>query len=823
MRILIAHSFYRVPGGEDQYVRQQMDLLGGRHDVRLLARRNETLDETTATAARMAYSRSERRWVAAEVRHFGPDLVHLHNPYPAFGPTVHLVTNRRHLPLVATVHNFRLRCPNGLQYTQGEQCRRCEAGNYFNAVLHECFPTRSQSAAYATALWTHRFVMRTDDMVTLYITPSEFMRGRLREWGIEDERIEVVRNFTDAPPGNTLPGTYGLYIGRLSHEKGLGTLLRALREAGDPAFHFVGDGPAEHELRALAAELGLTNTHFIGRLARSEVLEQVAGARYVAFTSTWDENAPLAALEAMTSGRPLLVTRTGGLPELIDRGGGLAVDVGDVGQIGEAVQRLMAEDELCRELGERALATALSEFRPERHLERLEAAYSRAIDLTQVPRHPDPTRVAPSAPQPISANVDAAGGQHGASSHKVDLSGRGAHSILMAHCYYRDTGGENLSFEAETRLLATHGQRIVTYTRDNREIDRFGLVRSAALATRTVWADDSYVSVRRLVRANRSEVVHFQNTFPLISPAAYYAARREGAAVVQALRNYRPLCASGVLYRDGGVCEDCLTRTVRWPGLAHGCYRDSRLASGVVVTMQATHTILGSWQNEVDLYVAPSEFSRLKFIEGGFPADQIVTKPNFVDPDPGQASEPGTYAFFAGRLAAEKGVMTILEAWRQLRGVPLKIAGDGPLRPAAARFIDQHDLADRVELVGYQSQERVLELMKGARVAIFPSQWYETFGRVATEAFACGVPVVASRLGAIAEIVQDGITGLHFEPGDAADLAAKIDRLQSNPGERSEMGAQARAQYEAKYTAARNYTLLMEIYDRAIAHARSRQ
>lgn len=385
MRILIAHSFYRIPGGEDRYVHQQVDLLRERHDVRLLARENDALGTSALTAARMVYSADERRRVGRAVRGFRPDVVHLHNAYPALGPAVHLAARRHGLPLVMTVHNFRLRCPNGLMYTRGAPCRRCESGNYLNALVHDCFPTRSQAAVYATALWTHRFPFRLDEEVSLFVAPSRFMRDRLVEWGIAAERVEVVRNFTDAPAGTSDPGEHGLYLGRLSPEKGLDVLVDALAEAGDPPFRFVGTGPARADLEALVARHRLRNVCFVGQVDREGVRDELSRARYVAFTSAWDENAPLAALEAMTAGRPLIVTRTGGLPELVERGGGVMVEVGDVAAMAGAIRQLMNDGERCRTLGGEALAWALAESRPASHLERLEAAYRRVASLPSPP------------------------------------------------------------------------------------------------------------------------------------------------------------------------------------------------------------------------------------------------------------------------------------------------------------------------------------------------------------------------------------------------------------------------------------------------------
>jgi glycosyltransferase involved in cell wall biosynthesis len=378
MRVLVAHTFYRNPGGEDRYVRQQVSLLSTRHDVRLLSRTNVNLKQSIRTAARMTFSARERSAVDRAIDTFRPDVIHLHNPYPSFGPVVHLAAAAHGIPLVVTAHNFRLRCPNGLMFTEGGPCRRCEDGAYANAILHHCFVARSQSLAYASALWMHRFVFRLEQMVDVFIAPSRFMSERLERWGIAPDRVALVRNYTDIEPGSAEPGTSGMYLGRLSKEKGVDVLLRALRAAGDPPFRIVGDGPAAGSLRALAAELRLHNTVFTGLVERDQVVRELRDARFVAFPSSWDENAPLAALEAMAAGRPLLVTRVGGLNELVEEGAGLSCAVGDVAAIGHAIGVLMGDDHLCRLAGARGVARARAEFSPARHLERLEEVY-RAI------------------------------------------------------------------------------------------------------------------------------------------------------------------------------------------------------------------------------------------------------------------------------------------------------------------------------------------------------------------------------------------------------------------------------------------------------------
>lgn len=378
MRVLIAHGRYRVSGGEDSYVRQQVALLEPDHTVRLEARDNAELEGGLRTVGRMVGLSDEYRQLRKAILAFGPDVVHLHNPYPSFGPAVHRAAGRSGVPLVQTMHNLRLRCPNGLQFTEGAPCRRCEGGAYHNAVVHDCFPARTQAAGYAAALWINRFPGRLDGRVDTYIAPSRFFLGRLIDWGFPAERIALVRNFT-IPPGTPPPlGDRGLYLGRLSPEKGIDVLLRALAAAGDPPFDIAGTGPSADGLVQLAGTLGLRRTRFLGLVAADEVPSVIGAARYLVFPSRWDENAPLAALEGMAHGRPIVASATGGLPELAagDRGRCVAPD--DPAALAAAMAAY--EDQAAAEAdGARARAFVQEECTPDRHLEGLLGAYAQAI------------------------------------------------------------------------------------------------------------------------------------------------------------------------------------------------------------------------------------------------------------------------------------------------------------------------------------------------------------------------------------------------------------------------------------------------------------
>jgi len=387
--------------------------------------------------------------------------------------------------------------------------------------------------------------------------------------------------------------------------------------------------------------------------------------------------------------------------------------------------------------------------------------------------------------------------------------------VLLVHAYYTQRGGEDRSFEEERELLAAHGHNVVEYVRSNDELAGRG---KFAAATDAVWNHRAARDVAELVRREAPDVVHCTNTFPLISPAVCHAARREGAAVVQALRNYRLLCASAYLMRQGRPCEDCLGRAVPWPAVVHRCYRDSAAASATVAAMQMVHRAAGTWRHQVDAFYTLTEFAKQKFVAGGFPAERMHVKHNCVHPDPGAGAGSGGYALFAGRLSPEKGVGTLLEAWRRDAALPrLKIVGDGPLAGEVEAAAKQDS---RIAAVGRLATSEVHRLMGEAAVVVVPSVWYETFGRTIAEAYAVGTPVAASRLGAMGELVEDGVSGVLFQVGDAADLGAKVRQIVEAPAEdRAAMRHRARAAFEARFTPQRNYERLMEIYELAHRHA----
>jgi glycosyltransferase involved in cell wall biosynthesis len=324
-----------------------------------------------------------------------------------------------------------------------------------------------------------------------------------------------------------------------------------------------------------------------------------------------------------------------------------------------------------------------------------------------------------------------------------------------------------------------------------------------------------------------SEIAHIHNTLAVASPAVFHAAKRAGAAVVHTLHNFRHVCLNGLLYRDGHPCEDCLSWRVPLPGVFRGCYRESISASASVGAVEIAHHLLRTFPEKVDLCVAPTEFVRSRMAHWGMPAERIVVKPHFAfdpvsQPIPYEmrASDP-VKVVYAGRLAPEKGVRTLLQAWPNVREprAELVIAGVGPLagEAAAAAASDK-----RIKLAGQLSAEGVQQLIREAALVVVPSECYESFGRVTIEAFAMGTPVLVSGHGSLANIVRDGTEGRHFAPGNAADLAEKINGVLGSPQTAILLSKAGRQRFEEEFTADRNYAVLISIYRRAIDLARRR-
>ena len=396
--------------------------------------------------------------------------------------------------------------------------------------------------------------------------------------------------------------------------------------------------------------------------------------------------------------------------------------------------------------------------------------------------------------------------------------------LLVVHNAYQQRGGEDAVVDSEIALLRAHGHSVSEYRRDNREIDGDAPMSRAALAMDTLWSRRTTREVGALLHEQRPDIVHVHNTFPLISPSVYSCVARAGVSgvpivpIVQTLHNFRLACPQAMFLRDGRVCEDCLGR-VPWRGVLHACYRASTAQSAVAAASLQLHRVLGSGQRHVARWIALSEFSRGKFLQAGLPAERMVVLGQFVEsPRTLAEHEPATGPaparsglLFVGRLAPEKGLAVLAQAVTLARAtrpsLSVDLIGDGPEQASLQGVAG-------LRLLGARAPAEVMAAMQRATAVLLPSLSYENFPRTLVEAFACGTPVIASRLGALAELVVHGRTGWHVDAGDAGALAQALLRAddEDHAGELAAMGHAARAEYEARYTPTLHHAALMSIY-----------
>jgi glycosyltransferase involved in cell wall biosynthesis len=393
--------------------------------------------------------------------------------------------------------------------------------------------------------------------------------------------------------------------------------------------------------------------------------------------------------------------------------------------------------------------------------------------------------------------------------------------VLQVHTRYRNAGGEDQVVEAERRLLEGAGVDVRQVLFDNADLrESRSVVGDVRLASSAIWSRAAERRVRAEVAAHRPQVMHVHNTFAAASPSVYAAASAHGVPIVQTLHNYRLVCPAATAFRDGHACTDCVGRLLPWPAVAHRCVRGSVAQSAVATATISVHRALGTFNRRIGTFVALTSFQRQLMVDGGLPARRIRVIPNFLEPDPGLGGDDRDGVAFVGRLAEEKGIVALLGAAAREPGV-VRVIGDGPRAP----LVEQAAKGGHVEYLGPLEPSAVRDEMRRAAALVVPSTCFEGFPMVVVEAYATGTPVIASRLGSLAEIVEDGVTGLLVTPGDATELARSVRWAVDHPEAMREMGATARRRYESRFRGPSHLAALVDAYQAAsvgaarVAHA----
>jgi glycosyltransferase involved in cell wall biosynthesis len=388
------------------------------------------------------------------------------------------------------------------------------------------------------------------------------------------------------------------------------------------------------------------------------------------------------------------------------------------------------------------------------------------------------------------------------------MSGNSIRRVLQVHTRYRQPGGEDRVVEAEKTLLEGAGIEVTQVIFDNAELrESRSPVGDLRLAGSAIWSRAAERRVRSAIAAHHPQVMHVHNTFVAASPSVYRPPSKSGVRVVQTLHNYRFVCPKATVFRDGHPCTDCVGRSVPLPAIVHACVRGSRPQSAVVSATIAFHRYLDTFDRRIDAYIALSSFQRQLMEKGGIPADRLRVIPNFLEPDPGTDNGPREAFLYVGRLAEQKGIGPLLRAAANEPGI-LRVAGDGPMAPEvmeAAR-------AGHIRYLGPIGQSSVIDELRRAVALVVPSVWFEAFPVVVLEAYATGTPVLASRIGSLAEIVEEGVTGVFARADDPGDLAERLRWGGHHADEMRGMGATARERYESQYRGPAHLAALLDAY-----------
>jgi len=351
--------------------------------------------------------------------------------------------------------------------------------------------------------------------------------------------------------------------------------------------------------------------------------------------------------------------------------------------------------------------------------------------------------------------------------------------VLLVHNFYGSSApsGENAVFEAEKALLRKNGHDVAVFTRHSDEIREHGMMGLVQGAVATPWNPWMAIAIQKKIADFQPDVVHVHNTFPLISPAIYHAIGKKAARVLT-LHNYRLFCPAAIPMRNGNVCIECLDKKSSFPALLHGCYRDSRIATAPLAFNVALHRFLGTWKNNVDAFIALSDFQAKLMAKAGLPAEKVDVKPNYFPGNPQVVpwQKRASCVVFVGRLSAEKGVENLLRAWQMWgsKAPELLIVGAGEMRAALERMA----VGLPVKFTGQVNSSEAQAQIAKARLLILPSECFEGFPMTIREALAAGVPVLVSSVAGVAdELVINGFNGFVFENFDTHSWVEKIYQL----------------------------------------------
>ena len=607
--------------------------------------------------------------------------------------------------------------------------------------------------------------------------------------GVPTDRVKAFRERYGLRDEELLVGVVGrIKLKRKGQEVFVDAAARLAKDYPQARFLIIGSvfpGNESHleALRRQVASLGLADrVVFTGEV--DDINAAYEALDIVVVPSAMPEPFGGVVVEGMAFSKPVVSTTIGGPPEIVDDGStGLLVEPGNAEALAGALARLLDD---C------ALRTAMGVAGRRRYLERftMEPFYDRILSIYE-----SATR---------TTTIETAGDESRGEAATDRMR------VLLVHDFYQNFGGEDSIALREKELLESHGFDVHFYCRHNTDIHDFGWPQKLGFIPQTISSGRTRREVQRIVDRFRPDVAYVHNVFPLVSPSVYRVLRANGVPVCQNIQDFRWLCPNGLFYRRGTVCERC-RKGAYWNAVRYKCFRDSYGLSLLYACAVALNRAAGTLKR-IDGILCVTPYSRQKFADAGVPEDHLFIKPNFVHAPPAPP-EKGTkdYAVFLGRLSVEKGLWTLIRAFETMPDVPLRIVGTGPIENELRDHVRERGLS-HIRFEGFKEGDAKTSLLQNAAFMVFTSEWYEHFPIVLLEAFAGGIPVIASRIGNMPYIVKNGETGLWYEVGDADDLRAKVRALMADKEKIREMGKTARRLVDSAYTAEENVRLLRDVF-----------
>lgn len=403
--------------------------------------------------------------------------------------------------------------------------------------------------------------------------------------------------------------------------------------------------------------------------------------------------------------------------------------------------------------------------------------------------------------------------------------------ILAVNKFYHIRGGSDRYFFELARLQEGKGHQVIPFSMHHERnrstpyapffVSRIEFfedgraLHSLRAALRVLYSWEAGQNICRLVEATKPEIAHLHIICHQISPSILPSLKRYGLPVVQTLHEYKRICPTYSLVAHGRICERCKGHRY-YQAVLQRCNRGSLAASLLNCLEMYLHKSLHIYEKNIDLFITPSDFMRRKMIEFGMAGRKIVHIPNFIQASRYQPSyRYGGYFLYVGRLIEIKGLFTLLKAMKRIRGSKLYIVGEGELRPQLERYAIRAGM-ENIRFLGYRSGEELNSLIRNSMFTVLPSEWYENFPMAIMESLALGKPVIGARIGGIPELIEEGVDGLLFQPGEVEDLTVKINRLLEKKHLLAEMGKAGRDKIERKYGAEEHYRHMMELYSRVL-------